>query len=169
VSWTYEIPAMKSGGAVARTLTDGWALSEMTHYHSGDPLDIRVSNSQLNTGSGNWPDETCASIGTPQTVTQWFDTGCFANPAQYQFGNYRIGDVRDPTVFNTDFSAAKQIPIGRAFAELRFDVFNPFNRAHFANPGVTNTGATFGTAAFGTISATRLTPREAQLGFRFLF
>jgi len=34
---------------------------------------------------------------------------------------------------------------------------------------VSNTGATFGTAAFGTISATRLPPREAQLGFRFLF
>ena len=29
--------------------------------------------------------------------------------------------------------------------------------------------AMFGTASFGTISATRLTPREAQLGFRFLF
>ena len=36
--------------------------------------------------------------------------------------------------------------------------------AHFANPGLT-----FGTSAFGTISATRLTSREAQLGFRFLF
>jgi hypothetical protein len=28
---------------------------------------------------------------------------------------------------------------------------------------------TFGTSAFGTISATRLTPREAQIGVRFLF
>jgi hypothetical protein len=58
---------------------------------------------------------------------------------------------------------------GTATVEVRLDVFNLFNRAHFANPGVSNTGATFGTAAFGTISSTRLPPREAQLGFRFLF
>jgi hypothetical protein len=43
-------------------------------------------------------------------------------------------------------------------------VFNLFDRAHFANPGLT-----FGAAAFGTISAIRLTSREAQLGVRFLF
>jgi hypothetical protein len=168
-SWTYEVPAVKGGGAVAKALTDGWAISGMTNYHSGDPLDIRVSSSQLNTGTGNWPDVACASIGTPHTVTQWFDTSCFANPAQYQFGNYRIGDVRGPTVFNTDFSAAKRTSIGHATAEIRIDVFNLFNRAHFDRPGASNTGATFGTSSFGTISATRLTPREGQLGFRLLF
>jgi len=47
---------------------------------------------------------------------------------------------------------------------VRVDVFNVFNRAHFANPNLT-----FGTAAFGTISNTRLTPREAQIGVKFLF
>jgi hypothetical protein len=49
-------------------------------------------------------------------------------------------------------------------AEVRIDIFNLFNRAHFANPATP-----FGTSTFGTISATRLTPREAQLGFRLLF
>jgi hypothetical protein len=34
---------------------------------------------------------------------------------------------------------------------------------------VANTGLTFGTAAFGSISAVRLPPREGQLGVRFLF
>jgi len=145
------------------------SISGITAYHSGDPLDIRVSNSQLNTGTGNWPNVTCSSIGMPRTIDKWFDTSCFADPAQYQFGNYRIGDVRGPTVFNTDFSAAKRTAIGPKSLEVRIDIFNLFNRAHFANPGVSNTGATFGTSSFGTISATRLTPRVAQLGVRFLF
>ena len=48
-------------------------------------------------------------------------------------------------------------------------MFNLFDKAHFANPGVGTTGGTFGTAAFGTISSTRLTSREAQLGLRLLF
>ena len=43
-------------------------------------------------------------------------------------------------------------------------MFNLFNRAHFANPATT-----YGVSTFGTINATRLTPREAQLGFRLLF
>jgi hypothetical protein len=162
VSWSYEIPSFQGGAAKA--LTEGWVISGITNYHSGDPLDIRVTTSQLNTGSGNWANETCADIGVPHTVNAWFDTSCFADPARLQFGNYRIGDVRGPTVFNTDVSAAKRTAIGSKTAEIRFDVFNVFNRAHFSNPATT-----FGNATFGTISSTRLTPREGQLGVRFLF
>jgi len=170
VSWTYELPfgtgqqfGSESSGLV-KGLIQGWAISSITNYHSGDPLDIRVSSSLLNTGTGNWPDETCSRIGTPHTVDQWFDTSCFADPAPFKFGHYRIGDVHGPKVFNTDVSAAKRTAIGTKTAEVRLDVFNLFNRAHFANPGTT-----FGTSAFATVSSTRLPPREAQLGFRFLF
>jgi hypothetical protein len=53
--------------------------------------------------------------------------------------------------------------------ELAAEQRRLFDRAHFANPGVGTTGATFGTAAFGTISSTRLTSREAQVGLRLLF
>ena len=67
-------------------------------------------------------------------------------------------------MFNTDLSLSKRTAIGRTSLELRIDVFNVFNRAHFANPNLT-----FGTGAFGTINNTRLTPREAQIGIRFLF
>jgi hypothetical protein len=162
-SWTYEIPE-KAGGPAAKALTGGWSVSGMTSYHSGDPLDIRVSSSQLNNGGGNWADQTCATVGTPKTVDRWFDTSCFANPAQYQFGNYVIGNARGPAVFNTDVSVAKRTAIGRVTAEIRVDVFNLFNRAHFDKPATT-----FGNSTFGTISATRLTPREGQLGFRLLF
>jgi hypothetical protein len=163
-SWTYEIPQKAGGGPAAKALTAGWSISGMTSYHSGDPLDIRVSSPQLNNGGGNWVDQSCATVGMPKTVDRWFDTSCFADPARYQFGNYVIGNVRGPAVFNTDFSAAKQTAIGRVTAEIRVDVFNLFNRAHFDKPATT-----FGNSTFGTISATRLTPREGQLGFRLLF
>jgi hypothetical protein len=170
VSATYELPFgpgrrfLSNGTGALRKLVEGWTVSAITNYHSGDPLDVRVSASRLNTGSGNWADVTCGQIGTPQQVDRWFDTSCFADPAQYVFGNYRIGDVRGPSVFNTDFSAFKRTAIGRTSAELRIDVFNVFDRAHFVNPNTT-----FGNAAFGRINNTRLTPREVQLGVRVLF
>ena len=101
-------------------------------------------------------------------MDRWFDTSCF-DPAQYRFGTYRPGDARGAGVFDTDFSAAKRTALGSRSFEMRIDVFDRFDNAHFANPSVGTTGATFGAAAFGTISSTRLTSREAQVGLRLLF
>jgi hypothetical protein len=172
-SASYELPFgpgkryLSSASGLTRALTEGWAVSAITMYHSGDPLDIRVSASRLNTGTGNWPDNSCGTVRTIGTVEQWFDTSCFSDPAPFQFGNYEIGDARGPSVFNTDLSAFKRTAIGRTTFELRIDVFNLFNRAHFATP--TGGNITFGNAAFGRINNTRLTPREAQIGLRLLF
>jgi hypothetical protein len=164
-SVTYELPFAKSATGVAKTVLDGWSFSAITLYHSGDPLDVRVNASQLNTGGGNWPNTTCDPMANaPRTVQKWFDTSCFADPAQYAFGTYKYADARGPKVFNTDVSLSKKTAIGKASLEVRVDVFNVFNRAHFTNPGLT-----FGTAAFGTISNTRLTPREGQIGVKLLF
>ena len=165
-SLTYELPFAKDAGGARGAVLGGWTVSAITLYHSGDPLDVRVSASNLNTGGGNWPDVTCDPMANaPGTVQQWLDTSCFKDPAQFQFGNYKYSDARGPTVFNTDLSLSKRTKVGKTAAlEVRVDVFNVFNRAHFANPNLT-----FGTAAFGTISNTRLTPREAQIGVKFLF
>src|SRR6266576_3245164 len=76
ICWTYELPALQSGGTAARKLTEGWAISGITNYHSGDPLDLRVASSQLNNGAGsnaNWPNVTCSTIDTVGTVDKWFD------------------------------------------------------------------------------------------------
>jgi hypothetical protein len=165
-SLSYELPFAKDAGGAKGAVLGGWTVSAITLYHSGDPLDVRVSASNLNTGGGNWPDVTCDPMANAaRTVQQWFDTSCFKDPAQFQFGNYQYSDARGPTVFNTDLSLSKRTKLGKTAAlEVRVDVFNVFNRAHFANPNLT-----FGTAAFGTISNTRLTPREAQIGVKFLF
>jgi hypothetical protein len=48
--------------------------------------------------------------------------------------------------------------------ELRVEVFNLFNKAHFSNPN-----DRLGNAIFGRISSTRFPSREIQLGARFLF
>ena len=171
VSWTYELPvgpgkAFGSGGnAIARKLLEGWAINGITMYQSGEPLNVTVANSLLNTGSGNWADVTCSDISLPGRVDQWFDTSCFANPAQFQFGNYEIGQVRGPTLLNTDFSLFKRTTLGQGRSmEVRIETFNLFNRAHFSNPN-----ASFGNSQFGRISSTRLPSREIQLGARFLF
>ena len=75
----------------------GWAINGITSYQSGEPLNIRLATSQLNTGTDNWPNQTCSDVPIVGTVEQWFDTSCFATPPLFEFGNYVIGDVRGPT------------------------------------------------------------------------
>ena len=101
----------------------------------------------------------------PERVDQWFDTSCFANPAQYQFGNYEIGQVRGPKIVTTDFSVFKRTSLGSTRSmELRIETFNIFNHPLFSNPNTS-----FGNSQFGRITSTRLPSREIQLGARFLF
>jgi len=61
----------------------------------------------------------------------------------------------------------KNIPLGKDVRfQIRAEVYNVFNRANFANPNTT-----FGSAAFGSITAlaTGATMRRVQLGGRLLF
>lgn len=171
LSWTYELPIgpgkrfFSHASGVPAAFVEGWAVNGITMYQSGQPLNIRLASSQLNTGTDNFANVTCSDIGTPEQVIQWFDTNCFATPANFEFGNYKIGQVRGPKFINTDFSLFKRTALGgsRSF-ELRFEVFNVFNKAHFSNPG-----DRLGNANFGRISSTRFPSREIQLGARFLF
>jgi hypothetical protein len=171
VSWTYELPIgpgkqyMSGGNQVVQKLLEGWSVNGVTGFLTGEPLNIMVASSQLNTGTGNFADVTCDTIGMPQEVTQWFDTACFANPPLFEFGNYEIGDVRGPKFINTDFSIFKRTGLGGTRSiEVRFEFFNLFNHAQFSNPNTQ-----FGNAQFGRISSTRFPSREIQLGGRFLF
>lgn len=171
VSFAYELPIgsgrrfLSGATGVVQKLVEGWAINGITSYQSGQPLNIRLASSQLNTGTDNWADVTCGEIGMPELPTQWFDTSCFGTPAQFEFGNYEIGQVRGPKFINTDFSVFKRTTLGAARSlEFRVEVFNLFNKAHFSNPN-----DRLGNANFGRVSSTRFPSREIQLGARFLF
>lgn len=165
-SYTYELPVPHLSGA-AKYLASGWSINGISTFQAGQPLFVTVANNLLNNNGGSNPANiTCSSVSTPKTVTQWFDTSCFAAPAPYTFGNGGVGHVRGPGINNTDFSLAKETSLGSESRRLRLeaDFFNVFNTAHFSNPNTT-----LGNAAFGAISGDRLPPRLIQLGAKFSF
>jgi Carboxypeptidase regulatory-like domain len=171
LSWSYELPLgsgrrfLSDASGLVQTLVEGWTVNGITMYQSGQPLNIRLASSQLNTGTDNFANVTCSDIGTPELVTQWFDTSCFATPPNFEFGNYEIGQVRGPKFINTDLSLFKRTALGgNRSVEFRLEAFNVFNKAHFSNPN-----DRFGNQIFGRISSTRFPSREIQLGARFLF
>jgi len=143
----------------------GWTVNGITTLQKGAPLVINVASSQLNTGTGNRANITCADVDKPEQVGQWFDTGCFTAPAAFEFGDSGVGHVRGPGIVNFDISAFKRFNFTeRNSLEFRAEFFNLFNDAHFDNPG-----ASLGAANFGVISNTVLTPREVQLGLVLSF
>ncbi|HZQ56218.1 MAG TPA: TonB-dependent receptor [Bryobacteraceae bacterium] len=174
-SYGYELPFGKgkpflSGASgIAGALVSGWSINGITEFQSGQPLLVHVANNQLNNNSGsNLANITCSSVGTPKTVRQWFNTGCFTAPPPYTFGDAvaGAGGLYGPGIDNWDFSFAKSTALGSESRKLRIeaDFFNVFNNAHFNNPN-----STFGNSNFGTISSDRLPPRLIQLGAKFSF
>jgi hypothetical protein len=170
-SYLYELPFGKGRkflGGIPRALDliiGGWQVNGITNIRSGTPLVVTVATSQLNTTTGNYANLTCPDVGRPKTVEQWFDTSCFAAPAQFVFGNSGKSHVRGPGVVNFDLSLFKKFAIDEKRAiEFRSEFFNAFNNPHFANPNTS-----FGNSNFGRISGTVLTPREIQLGLKLTF
>jgi hypothetical protein len=170
-SYLYELPFGKDRkflGNIPRALDlviGGWQLNGITSVRSGTPLVVTVATSQLNTTTGNYANLTCSDVNLSKTVERWFDTACFAAPAQFQFGNGGKSHVRGPGIVNFDLSLFKKFAIDEKRAiEFRAEFFNAFNNPHFANPNTS-----FGNSNFGRISGTVLTPREIQLGLKLTF
>ena len=99
-----------------------------------------------------------------QTLSHWFDTAAFVNPAPFTFGNSPRSVLRGPGIATTDLTLEKSIPISDAVKfDLRVEAYNLLNRANFNIPGLT-----LGAADFGTISSAR-SARTVQLGARISF
>jgi hypothetical protein len=178
-SWTYELPFGKGRKYMsgASTLLDliagGWGVNGIVTARTGEPMWILARNNLLNLGGSfngfsntNLANLTCQDVGMPKRIDQWFDAACFTDPAEsFVFGNAKPGVVRGPGVVNFDLAAFKGFRFReRTSLEFRAEFFNAFNNPHFANP-VNNRAA----GNFGQINNTILTPREVQLGLKFMF
>ena len=74
--------------------------------------------------------------------------------------------VHGPGLENVDLSLFKQFPLGEVRKiELRFEFFNAFNHANFANPADSLTNTT----TFGKVTSTVNDPREIQMAGKFYF
>jgi hypothetical protein len=99
-------------------------------------------------------------------ITEWFDTGCFAQPQGFRFGNGGIGEVYGPRYQNWDLGVYKVFAFGaNEHQQIKFvaNFFNVFNHVNLGSP---DTGVT--DSNFGVISSDFL-PRQGQLGLTYSF
>ncbi len=159
----------------------GWGIDGVTTFQRGFPLVF--SNGQANDatlfGAGSRPNElpgchkSSPGAGTSR-LSGWFNTECFAAPADFTFGNESRVDptLRSHGVNNFDSAMFKKVLLGpeeRAGMEFRVEFFNLFNRTQFAPPNTTcckTNNANFGVV---TSTAPGTNPRLIQFAVKFFF
>ncbi|MBI1763277.1 MAG: carboxypeptidase regulatory-like domain-containing protein [Acidobacteria bacterium] len=174
-SWSYDLPFGKGkllgGGAnaLANKFIGGWQLSGILLARGGLPLNINQSQGVLSTGTGNRPNRLASGKLDNPTIDKWFDLAAFqvVPDSTGTYGNSGRNILRGPKQVNVDLSLVKNTRFKERFEhQLKFEFFNAFNHAQFANPG-----NTIGTAAAGTISSLLFgsTARQIQVAMKLKF
>ena len=155
---------------IAGTLVNGWEAAAIYTYQSGGPLAFSsATNTNFSQGGGQRPN----LIGDPtlpdgeRSLTRWFNTAAFAAPVAYTFGSAprSLGSVRSDGIKGLDFSVVKNTKLYESVAlQFRAEFFNLTNTARFAPPNTS-----FGSAAFGQVSAQSNQPRVVQFALKLIY
>lgn len=168
--------------AAENAFLGNWQLTAIQKITSGFPIFIVDSNNTSGVGfynNGNsWirPDQICnPNAGFHQSLGEWFNVNCFAQPAGGELGNASRAPVNGPDFVNTDFSVIKRFALPwreNMGLDFRAEVFNLFNHAQFALPGSPSIyfqNDFNSPSSFGKISNTVNNPRLVQFGLKFTF
>jgi len=146
----------------------GWQIAGILYARTGRALTITQAQGVLSAGTNtgqqqsNRPNRIGDNIANPdQNIDHWFDPASFqiVPETTATYGSAGRNIARGPGYFNIDVNLVKITRFGRFEHELRVEAFNVLNHPAFADPNTT-----FGTAAFGTITAMLANPACALCG-----
>ncbi len=162
---------------------EGWQINAIASYASGVPFSPLVAGDPDRDGSDDnaarpnvVPGCNPNSVPGGRNAAHWFNTACFAFPTPGTRGNAKRNSLRGPDLRTVDMALVKSTPVfGGYNAQVRFEIFNVFNRANFDLPANTEDGATLfdeggkplGDAA--KIFKTITDGRSFQLAVRLMF
>lgn len=163
----WELPIGTPSHRALNVLTGGWQIQGILQWQTGTPLTVTGSNNFTGTPFPNL-------VGNPtlsrsqRSISKWFNTAAFANPAAYTIGNAprTLPATRGPAFTNVNASLIKNIRMEKWKLELRAEAFNLFNHPNLNNPNTSFTPDSTGVntnALFGTITSA-MDPRVFQIG-----
>ncbi|MGI8988034.1 MAG: carboxypeptidase regulatory-like domain-containing protein [Bryobacteraceae bacterium] len=169
-SYIYEFPVGKGkqfapGNKIVDAAIGGWQIAGVSTFKSGFPLSISATTNNTNSLGGN---QRPNLVGDPRldhpVIDRWFNTGAFAQPPAFTFGNVprTTPYLRAPGTNNFDTSLEKYWRLWSEQSKLQFraEFYNLLNRTAFYAPNTT-----FGNANFGRITGA-LPSRSIQLGMK---
>jgi hypothetical protein len=174
IAFNYQLPLGRGqfldlkNGALNNAL-GGWQMSGVITRQSGTPFGVTQSTTTdlANTGGSESQamNRTCDGNSSARTTLAWFNTACFAMPAQYNFGNAGRNILRGPSGpgnYNLSFMKNFRIKEGVNF-QYRAEFFNTFNLAYPSNPDASSGDKTFGEILSGSGG------RTIQMSMRLTF
>jgi hypothetical protein len=173
-SYSYDIPTQRltsSSPAAVRKLLDGWTVTGITRFSTGQPVtmfqsgDLSLCNCH---GANDFPNWTGAPIqfSDPRHSPKfrYFSPATFFSEALGVGGNADRRFFHGPGLNNWDFALHKTTRASeRVSVEFRAEFFNIFNHAQFNTP----TGD-FASSAFGLVTSAR-DPRIGQMALKLHF
>jgi len=104
------------------------------------------------------------NLGNP-SVSEWFNTSVFSQPALYTFGNEGVGIIRAAGLVDTDLSIQRSFKIRERFKlHVRGEFFNATNHTNLGLPNLT-----FGSPTFGQVTSTASNARQVETSLHLDF
>jgi hypothetical protein len=166
----YSIPA-GSGHQFASTgigavVLGGWSLNAIVSLQSGMP--VTVTQATNNNAFAGFALQRPNIVGNPslspglRTPAHYFNTAAFATAPQFVIGTASRNPVRGPAYRDLDMALVKHTKLWeQTDLEFRAEMFDVTNTPEFAQPN-----GSFGSTAFGSITATTTDPRVMQFALR---
>ncbi len=166
----YDLPVGRghrfASTGIAAAALGGWALNTIFQMQSGMPVTVtQATNNNAFAGFALQRPNRVANPNLPPASrypARYFNTAAFATAPQFVIGNASRNPVRGPAYRDLDLALTKHTHLGElADLEFRAEIFDITNTPAFAQPN-----GSFGSAAFGSITATTTDPRVLQFALR---
>lgn len=180
INYIWGVPEVRLANPLAKQVLNGWQISGITTFSSGEPLGISFSTTRAVdiTGSASQGARVVVT-GNPvlpkseRTFYRNFRTEVFRLPQVGTIGNAAKNLIRGPGVNNWDIAVFKNFPLyERAKLQFRWELYNAFNHTQFS---ALDTAARFDPATgeqvntrFGQFTAAH-DPRVMQFALRLSF
>jgi hypothetical protein len=153
INYDWRLPGLKDGYRLLKAVTNGWQVTGITQFISGQPDDVNAGITDINLSQrlgGTWTESVRGFFnGDPNASKdrdQYFNYQTIQLPTVAQAlaaqGAYPRNFLSRPGANVTDLSLFKNFPLGGDSSrrlQLRLEMFNLFNHAQFSdmNRGVT--------------------------------
>jgi hypothetical protein len=167
-NYVWELPFAKGMKGIQGRFLDGWVLSGITSFDSGNAYEIYATEAFAGVagmGSERANRVSGQSVKGPKTVAEYFNTAAFADPVFPEYGNSAYGILHGPGTNNWDISLGKNTKVRENVNfQFRAEFLNAFNHPSFSS---INTSIASG-VAFGGMNSAR-DPRLIQFGLKVQF
>jgi len=165
-AFNWEVPFGNKLQGAGKALLGGWGISGIVNLESGTYFTPYLSdNSTLNSPIQLRPDRNGSGTVSNPNRKLWFDPSVFSVPAPFTYGNSGRNILMAPGFASTDLSIAKAFSLTeKSKIELRWDIFNVFNRTNLGGPN-----SAVDTSTAGQITGIVDFMRRMQIGARLSF